>query len=452
MNARFNPDLLEATRLTRAGQLLEATALIQRALGGRFAPPPAADAAAATDTPAADRAAEPPLEGSCRIIDIGPFVADPEPQPAQRDHADAAAKAEEPTAERVISPLTSRFGAALRDKLFKLRGAVPAFEPIVPGAAPEAVPDGARFISGSYTNAAGTRSYKLYVPSNYCGEPLPLVVMLHGCTQNPDDFAAGTGMNELAEREPCLVLYPAQSAGANRSKCWNWFKPSDQRAEHGEPSLIAGMTREVAASYNADRRRIYIAGLSAGGAMATTMAVAYPDLYAAAGIHSGLPHAAAHDLPSALAAMQQGSTRAAGIRATGAGTSREMPHPVPVIVFHGDRDTTVHPRNGEQVIVQFAPAGVRTGSIGAGSKPRASIERGQVPNGRAYTRTTYHHPNGSPHVEQWTVHGAGHAWSGGSSRGSYTDPQGPDAAKEMLRFFLAHPAGGKAAPEPGRSV
>lgn len=457
MNARLNPnllnpDLLEATRLTRAGQLLEATALIQRALGGRFAPPPAADTPAATDTPAADRAAEPPLEGSCRVIDIGPFVADPEPQPAQRDHADAAAKAEEPTAERVIPPLTSRFGAALRDKLFKLRGAVLVFEPIVPGPAPDAVPDGARFISGSYTNAAGTRSYKLYVPSNYCGEPLPLVVMLHGCTQNPDDFAAGTRMNELAEREPCLVLYPAQSAGANGSKCWNWFKPSDQRAEHGEPSLIAGMTREVAASYNADRRRIYIAGLSAGGAMATTMAVAYPDLYAAAGIHSGLPHAAAHDLPSALAAMQQGSARAAGIRATSAGTSREMPHPVPVIVFHGDRDTTVHPRNGEQVIGQFAPAGVRTGSIGAGSKPRASIERGQVPNGRAYTRTTYHHPNGSPHVEQWTVHGAGHAWSGGSSRGSYTDPQGPDAAKEMLRFFLAHPAGGKAAPEPGRSV
>jgi len=452
MNARLNPDLLEATRLTRAGQLLEATALIQRALGGRFAPPSAADAAAATGTPVADRAAEPPLEGSCRVIDIGPFVADPEPQPAQRDHAGAAAKAEEPTAERVIPPLTSRFGAVLRDKLFKLRGAVPVFEPIVPGPAPDAVPDGARFISGSYTNAAGTRSYKLYVPSNYCGEPLPLVVMLHGCTQNPDDFAAGTRMNELAEQEPCLVLYPAQSAGANGSKCWNWFKPSDQRAEHGEPSLIAGMTREVAASYNADRRRIYIAGLSAGGAMATTMAVAYPDLYAAAGIHSGLPHAAAHDLPSALAAMQQGSARAAGIQATSAGTSREMPHPVPVIVFHGDRDTTVHPRNGEQVIVQFAPAGVRTGSIGAGSKPRASIERGQVPNGRAYTRTTYHHPNGSPHVEQWTVHGAGHAWSGGSSRGSYTDPQGPDAAKEMLRFFLAHPAGGKAAPEPGRSV
>ncbi|MCK0507503.1 extracellular catalytic domain type 1 short-chain-length polyhydroxyalkanoate depolymerase [Aromatoleum anaerobium] len=457
MNARLNPnllnpDLLEATRLTRAGQLLEATALIQRALGGRFAPSPATEATPATGTPAAHRATEPPLEGSCRVIDIGPFVADAEP--AQREPADAAAKAGEPAAEAVVPPLAERLGATLRDKLFKLRGAVPAFEPIVPGHVPghvpEAVPDGARFISASYTNAAGTRSYKLYVPSNYCGEPLPLVVMLHGCTQNPDDFAAGTGMNELAEREPCLVLYPAQSAGANGSKCWNWFKPSDQRAEHGEPSLIAGMTREVAASYNADRRRIYIAGLSAGGAMATTMAVAYPDLYAAAGIHSGLPHAAAHDLPSALAAMQQGSARAAGIRATGAGTGRETPHPVPVIVFHGDRDTTVHPRNGEQVIVQFAPAGVRTGSTGAGSKPRASIERGQVPNGRAYTRTTYHHPNGSPHVEQWTVHGAGHAWSGGSSRGSYTDPQGPDAAKEMLRFFLAHPAGGKAAPEGGQ--
>ncbi|KON82393.1 PHB depolymerase family esterase [Azoarcus sp. PA01] len=449
MNARLNPDLLEATRLTRAGQLLEATALIQRALGGQFAPSPAADGAATAGTRAADHASEPPLEGSCRVIDIGPFVADAEPQPAHRNQAETKAEAGAPKAEGVVPPLASRLGAALRDKLFKFRGAVPAFEPIVPGAAPEALPDGARFISGAYTNSAGTRSYKLYVPSNYGGEPVPLVVMLHGCTQNPDDFAAGTRMNELAEQAPCLVLYPAQSPGANGSKCWNWFKPSDQRAGQGEPSLIAGMTREVAASYNVDRQRIYIAGLSAGGAMATTMAATYPDLYAAAGIHSGLAHAAAHDLPSALAAMQQGSARAAGVRAANAGTSGDMRHPVPVIVFHGDRDTTVHPRNGEQVIVQFAPAGVRTGSAEAGSKPRASIERGQVPNGRAYTRTTYHHPNGSPHIEQWTVHGAGHAWSGGSSRGSYTDPQGPDAAKEMLRFFLAHPAGGKAAPEPG---
>lgn len=429
MNARLNPDLLEATRLTRAGKLFEATALIQRALRGAAAPEPA------TGTGAASRAAEAPIEGRCRVIDVGPFVADTEPPDAAPDHA---CNPGEPTGEHTFTPPPLRFGAALREKLFNFRGPAPAFEPIVPERVPDTVPDGARFITGSYSNPAGTRSYKLYVPSGYRGQPLPLIVMLHGCTQNPDDFAAGTRMNELAEKQPCLVLYPAQSAHANGSKCWNWFKPSDQRAGQGEPSLIAGMTREVAASFKVDPRRIYVAGLSAGGAMATTMAMAYPDLYAAAGIHSGLPHAAAHDLPSALAAMQ-GNAAPTGRRTAGAGTGQPAARAVPIIVFHGDRDTTVHPRNGEQVIVQFASSDARSGGRPeTGANPRVSVDRGQVPNGRAYTRTTYHHPSGSPHVEQWTIHGAGHAWSGGSTRGSYTDPQGPDATAEILRFFFAH--------------
>ena len=207
------------------------------------------------------------------------------------------------------------------------------------------------------------------------------------------------------------------------------------------------MTREVAARYKSDPQRIYIAGLSAGGAMATTMAVTYPDLYAAAGVHSGLPHAAAHDLPSALAAMQQGAKRAAR-HPSGAGDGKPQARPIPIIVFHGDRDTTVHPRNGEQVIVQFSPTASRPARQ---SEPRpdrrVKVEKGQVGDGRAYTRTTYHHPSGAPHVEQWTVHGAGHAWSGGSTGGSYTDPQGPDATKEMLRFFLAHPADELSAPK-----
>jgi len=428
MNARLDSDLLEATRLTRSGQLLEATALIQRALGRRSASPPAAETSPQTG------AAEPAIEGSCRVIDIGPFAAD---STTDVDRKDEGARDEPQTVTAPVSP-SARFGAALREKLFKFRGPAPAFDPIAPRQAPDAIPEGAKFITGSYTNPAGTRSYKLYVPSAYRGQPLPLVVMLHGCTQSPDDFAAGTRMNELAEKEPCLVLYPAQSTAANGSKCWNWFKPSDQRADRGEPSLIAGMTREIAATYNADPRRIYVAGLSAGGAMATTMAVTYPDLYAAAGVHSGLPHAAAHDLPSALAAMQQGAQRS-GPHPSGSG--RAPARPVPIIVFHGDRDTTVHPRNGEQVIVQFSRAGAHAAAQpGSGAARDVRVERGEVPNGRAYTRTTYHHPSGSPHVEQWTIHGAGHAWSGGSTCGSYTDPRGPDATKEMLRFFLAHPA------------
>ncbi|MFD2837653.1 alpha/beta hydrolase family esterase [Azotobacter vinelandii] len=376
------------------------------------------------------------IEGCFRVIDSGPFAADSTAQDIDRDVA-GTQDGPEPVTEPFFP--SSRFGAALREKLFKFRGPAPVFDPILPQQAPKAIPEGAQFITGSYTNPAGTRSYKLYVPSGYDGQPLPLVVMLHGCTQSPDDFAAGTRMNEFAEKEPCLVLYPAQSTAANCSKCWNWFNPSDQCADQGEPSLIAGMTRDVAACYKVDPRRIYVAGLSAGGAMATTMAMTYPDLYAAAGIHSGLPHAAAHDLPSAFAAMQQGA-KCAGRQTTSVGNNRAPARPVPIIVFHGDQDTTVHPGNGDQVIAQFSPtASHPAAQPKTGANPSAKVERGQVPNGHAYTRTVYRHPSGSPHVEQWTIHGAGHAWSGGSTHGSYTDPRGPDATKEMLRFFLAHP-------------
>ncbi|HZX32298.1 MAG TPA: PHB depolymerase family esterase, partial [Rhodocyclaceae bacterium] len=315
------------------------------------------------------------------------------------------------------------------------RGFKAPVTPIRPIRTPDPLPDGARFITGSYTNPAGTRSYKLYVPSGYAGQPLPLVVMLHGCTQDPDDFAAGTRMNELAEETPCLVLYPAQAQTANGSKCWNWFKATDQERDQGEPSLIAGMTRQVGDIHAVDPDRIYVAGLSAGGAMAVTMGVSYPELYAAVGIHSGLPHGVACDLPSALAAMQNGGASPRG-RQESTGTL-----PFPVIVFHGDRDTTVHPCNGDQIISQCAqPAPARPAQ--ASTDPKVTVQRGQEPKGHAYTRTIHHRPGGRPLAEHWLVHGAGHAWAGGSSRGPYTDPKGPDASRQMLRFFLEHPRGG----------
>lgn len=268
------------------------------------------------------------------------------------------------------------------------------------------------FVDGSHTNAAGRRDYKLYVPGSHDGAPAPLVVMLHGCGQDPDDFANGTGMNVLAEETGCLVLYPAQSQGANPSRCWNWFNAVDQRRDEGEPSIIAGMTRAVMERYPIDARQVYVAGLSAGGAMATIMGTLYPDLYAAVGVHSGLPFASAHDLPSALAAMK-GEFR----RSRAAGDGR----PLPVIVFHGDRDTTVHPANGEALVGHLAGA--------------STAEPGRVPHGHAYTRTLYPDDAGNVHAEHWLVHGAGHAWFGGNARGSYTDGRGPDASREMMRFF-----------------
>jgi poly(hydroxyalkanoate) depolymerase family esterase len=270
------------------------------------------------------------------------------------------------------------------------------------------------FTSGSYTNESGTRDYKLYVPSTLGSEPAALVVMLHGCTQNPDDFAHGTQMNALAEELGCLVVYPAQSQAANHSRCWNWFSETDQQRDRGEPSIIAGITRDVMARHPVDASQVFVAGLSAGGAMATIMGTLYPDLYAAVGVHSGLPFAAAKDLPSALAAMK-GDFR----RAQAPGRS------LPIIVFHGDRDTTVHPANGDALVAQGRAHGAR----------RTAVEPGQVPNGHAYTRTMHHHEDGTVHAEHWVIHGAGHAWSGGNARGSYTDGKGPDASREMMRFF-----------------
>jgi len=267
-----------------------------------------------------------------------------------------------------------------------------------------------RFIDGSYANAAGRRDYKLYVPASYSGSPVPLVVMLHGCGQDPDDFAKGTGMNALAEEVGCLVLYPAQSGSANHSRCWNWFNAVDQRRDQGEPSIIAGMTLQIMDHHAVDPSQVYVAGLSAGGAMATIMGTQYPDLYAAVGVHSGLPFASASDLSSAMAAMK--------------GDFRRAPAPdqaLPIIVFHGDRDTTVHPANGDELVRHLAQPGM--------------TEPGRVPDGHAYTRTVYPGDDGILHAEHWLVHGAGHAWSGGNARGSYTDGRGPDASREMMRFF-----------------
>jgi poly(hydroxyalkanoate) depolymerase family esterase len=392
----LNQDTLrEATRLTQAGQLTEATALLQRMLRGER---PLAEASAA--------------RGLIRLPGRPPPTIDLKANGF--GNADRAAPMETPAATaRRHRPLLDR---AKDGTWLGLRGVKRA-----PASMTDIAPVGTKFIEGTYSNEAGSRTYKLFVPSRcHQSQPLPLVVMLHGCTQSPDDFAAGTRMNFIAEEQNCLVVYPAQPSGANASKCWNWFRATDQRRDEGEPSLIAGITRRVMQDYSVDPKRVFVAGLSAGGAAAAVMGATYSDLYAAVGIHSGLACGAATDMPSAFAAMRQGAKVG---RQTMAGGPM-----VPTIIFHGDRDTTVHPDNGAQVVEQ---------AIGA-TKTRKRVHRGQIPGGHGYTRTT--HTDGERDIlEHWNVHGAGHAWSGGSSAGSYTDGEGPDATKEMLRFFLEHP-------------
>ncbi|PHV20107.1 esterase [Janthinobacterium sp. BJB446] len=395
-----------------------ATEAIQQALSAAGLAPQAAATQAPPPQTMRDINPPPPAQARARAEQpqtaAAPETPDAPPTPAQ-------------AAQDFAQDFMARLGvpAGLGQHSFDMPSfELPNFHPPgfnAPATTPAEVPAGAQFIDGVYRNHAGTRSYKLYIPSSYHGQAMPLIVMLHGCTQNPDDFAAGTQMNALAEEKECFVVYPAQTQGANSSRCWNWFNAIDQQRDQGEPSLIAGIARQVIDDYPVNEREVFVAGLSAGGAMAVIVGTLYPDLFAAVGVHSGLPFASAQDLPSALAAMKGGAMPNAQRKAPAGG--------VPIIVFHGDRDTTVNPRNGDELIAQ----GVRNQAGGKAAKA-ASID-GSVPNGHRYTRTTHSQADGSPLGEHWVIHGAGHAWSGGSNNGSYTDGKGPDASREMLRFF-----------------
>lgn len=349
MNQDFQQAMAEAARLTRAGDLTAATALLQRTLRGE----------AATVTPPA---------GGGTVIDV-------ECREVVEDEAPAAP-----------SPLDRPAPAA------------PALHKGRSGSGPSA------------------RAYQLFTPPQaQAGAPLPLVVMLHGCTQDASDFACGTGMNDLACEQGFHVLYPEQSRQANPQGCWNWFKPSQQQRGRGEAATLAAMIREVTELRRVDASRVYVAGLSAGGAMAAAFAAAYPDRIAAVGVHSGLAAGAARDLPSALGAMKgQGGAQAQVLR-------------TPAIVFHGDADPTVHARNGEALFASVLPD---VGSV--------QHERVVSANGRQATRHRRVAPDGRVLAEHWVLHGAGHAWSGGHAGGSHTDPQGLSASAEMLRFFAAH--------------
>jgi len=396
MTMDFAAAMRAATKLTRAQKPMEATRVIQRALLlGRV-----------------ESASEPTEEQGVGARAIENFMIDITPDVTRPGiaGADQTAPAKWPVGDVVATLGRARLPSFGLDPLPRAR----------PGKAPE-IPDGAQFLSRSYACAAGRRSYKLYIPSRHRAGRQPLLVMLHGGTQDADDFAAGTRMNALAEEHGFLVAYPSQCKSANPSLCWNWFKPGDQMRDAGEPSIIAGITTEIIAEHDIDPQRVFVAGLSAGGAMAAVMGATYPEIYAGVGIHSGLPYRSASDVASAFSAMR--GDRGQKRRQRKSRHTSDHALRVRTIVFHGDADQIVHPSNGAKIVEAHAKTG-------------DSMESTTASTSRGYTRTITRDKTGAVVVEQWLIHGSGHAWSGGSPDGTYTDRHGPDASREMLRFFL----------------
>ncbi len=385
MTNHFARGMLKATELTSSGKLAEATVLIQSLLHIKM---PDVDGSPDDTT----------IEGSFTRLD-GTSA-----RPADKPKA----------APRPAAPKRAR--SSLGQTLRKIRaGGMPAHAPFRKGAVP--VPAGADFATLSHANRRDQRDYKLYVPASRSSKPMPLIVMLHGCTQSPDDFAVGTGMNALAEQHGFLVAYPAQPSGANANKCWNWFKPEDQLRDRGEPALIAGLVGDIMRDQSVDPAKVYIAGLSAGGAAAAIVGAAYPELFSAVGVHSGLPVGAATDIPQAFSAMRNGAK------------GKPMTQPVPTIVIHGMADGTVNPDNGKSVVDQ---------ALSGFGRLDTTVHRDVSDGGRPFRQTSHNDPDGRSMCEHWEIEGAGHAWAGGAREGSYTDPAGPSASAEMVRFFFQH--------------
>ena len=401
-NPHFADMLGEATELVHSGNLMEATAAIQRALNNQAPLARAARATPASPSPSAAARAKP--------------AAGQWPAAANNLRSKLKATVEDAVVREVRTPSA---------------WARPTAAPEMPvGKSVREVPDS--FERVTFMHQGIRHQYRLYVPPGAAnGVAMPLVLMLHGCTQNADDFALGTGMNQAAAPANALVLYPVQPRSANPNGCWNWFEPGHQRRGQGEPELLVAMVRDVMARHPVDAQRVYAAGISAGGAMAALLAREYPELFAAVGVHSGLRAGAADNMMAALSAMNNG----AKVGTSDQPATRISGEPQPaLIVFHGDNDTTVDAKNGEQLVEAALQA-----ALGDKNAAIHETQQGQSNAGQRFTRNLYRAIDSDEVlVEYWLLHNTGHAWSGGSAKVSQTDPKGASATQEMLRFFLEH--------------
>ena len=387
----FSQAMRNATRLTSVGKLLDATRLIQRALVN------AAPQVWPQDKPNARTDTRPNAHPDVRHT---PASAANDPK-VERQGFDAPPQV-------IILPAPARPVADAPTET-----------------ATEAPSRKASFTQHAFAFEGDSYPYRLFIPSAPASSasdagPMPLIVLLHGCKQDALDFSNGTAMNVLAEERQVMVLYPEQITSANALRCWNWFEPSHQQAARGEPGMIAALTQKIMRKHDADPGRVYIAGLSAGGAMAAVVSGLYPDIFAAVGVHSGLAAGAARDVMSAFAAMRSGAK----------GSASPV---IPTIVFHGSADKTVHPDNGTH-ITDAALAALKT----SGLMLVKTHSTGSKNSDEKTERVVYSTADGKPYIENWRIDAGVHAWSGGDAAGSYTDPDGPSASAAMLAFFLQH--------------
>jgi poly(hydroxyalkanoate) depolymerase family esterase len=412
MKEGFVAEILRAAGRLTSGDRAGATDIIRAALaaGGLAAPTEAASRNAPRRSPPNPKPSSSPEAGR---------TANADPSPPRPDGAEIRTEGQAESRRHRLRESLGDTVRILSNARKASRAGWKAPGSRTPAAMP--VPEGAEFRDLHYACPTGARRYRLYVPASAGGGLRGLLVMLHGCTQDPEDFAAGTGMNALADANRLLLVYPAQTRRDNQMGCWNWFRPEDQRRGAGEPAIIAGLTESVRSEFGMARDRVFVAGLSAGGAMAAIMGETYPDLYDAIGVHSGLAYGSANDVRSAFSAMQGQGTAQEGHRGS---RNKNAPR---VIVFHGSADSTVHPANARAIIAR---------QVGDPSRLLRS-EHAPSEGARGYTRLVLPGDEGPAELECWMIDGAEHAWSGGHPGGSYTDPRGPDASAEMVRFFLA---------------
>ena len=325
--------------------------------------------------------------------------------------------------------------------------ATTARAPAAASTAPAGVAAPGRWVSGEYANTAGSRTYRLYLPAGYdASHKRMLVVLLHGCTQDADNIARGTRITEHADRDGFIALLPEQPESANAKRCWNWYDPAHQSRDAGEPSIIAGMTAKVSAEYAVDPDRVHIAGISAGAAMASLVVVAYPETYASVAMHSGLPWRAATNVMGALSAMGKGipPDEADTLGSAAAAAMGTRKRAIPALVIQGGSDKVVNPANAAGLTRQWTRMNLRAmPAEGPSIALRDDAERGDrsgETNGYHWTRAEF--GAGPTVVDELIVAELGHAWSGGSSTGTFTDEHGPDAMAEIIRFFSEHPRTG----------